>query len=191
MHRIYGWSLKIAASPHALWFMAGVSFFRSSFFPIPPDVLLIPIVLAKPKRAFFVAAICTVASVAGGLLGYYIGFALYDLVAMPLLQFYGYSERFAGFSDLYNQYGVMIVLFGAMTPFPYNVISIASGMMGANLVVFVVFSLLGRGARFFLIALMLWLWGEKVDVWIRKNLAWLSIVFFVLVIGGFYLIRFL
>ena len=180
-----------AASPYALWILALVSFVESSVFPIPPDVLLIPMVLAAPRRAWLIAGVCTLSSVAGGMLGYAIGALLYDTLGRPVLEMYGHLDKFTEFQARYNEWGAWIVFGAGLTPFPYKVITIASGVTGLNLVTFVIASVLARGLRFFLVAALLWYFGEPIKRFIERNLGMLTIVFFVLLFGGFLILRLL
>ncbi len=182
---MYDRVLKCAEHPQAVWLLALFSFAESSFFPIPPDVLLIPMILARPNRAFRLAAICTVASVAGGFAGYAIGAFLYDAVAVPIFDFYGYTDKVEVFKQAYNAYGAWIVAAAGFTPFPYKVITILSGMTGLSLDVFSVASVLSRGGRFFLLAALLWKFGAPMEKFIEKNLGWLATLFFALLAGGF------
>ena len=191
LRALYAWTLRQAASPHALWILAAVAFIESSVFPIPPDILLIPMVIAMRDRAWLIAAICMVASVLGGMAGYGIGFFLYESVGQAILEFYGKLEKFESFQALYNEWGAWIVMMGGLTPFPYKVITIASGVTGLNIVTFTIFSIIARGMRFFLIAWLLWKFGAPIKLFIEKYLGLLTIVFFVLLVGGFALLKFL
>jgi membrane protein YqaA with SNARE-associated domain len=191
INRLYEWTLAQAARPHALWILAAVSFIESSFFPIPPDVLLIPMVLARPSRAWLIALVCTISSVLGGLLGYAIGALLFETIGQPILQLYGYLAEFSEFQSRYNEWGAWIVFFAGLTPFPYKVVTIASGVTGLDLVTFTVASVLARGLRFFLVAALLWWMGEPIKRFIENNLGWLTVAFFVLLFGGFLAIRLL
>lgn len=189
VRKIYDSVISLSASQHALAWLFVISFVESSFFPIPPDIMLIPMILATPKKAWKIAGVCTVASVIGAYLGYVIGFALFELLAEPLLRFYGYLDKFYEFSSLYDEYGAWIVLIAGVTPFPYKIITIASGAVQLNLLVFTVASIIARGLRFFVIAWLLKTYGEKMRLFIEKNLGWLSILFVILLIGGFLLIK--
>ncbi len=191
VRRIYDEVIHLSAKQHALFWLAVISFVESSFFPIPPDIMLIPMILAAPKQAWKIAGVCTVASVIGAYLGYIIGFYFFQLIAEPLLNFYGYLEKFNEFKDLYNEYGAWIVFGAGITPFPYKIITIASGVVHLNLAVFTVASVIARGLRFFLIAWLLYAYGEKMRTFIEKNLGWLSVLFLILLIGGFALLKFL
>ena len=185
LHRLYAWTMGLSAHPHALWVLAAIAFVESSFFPIPPDVLLIPMVLAARDKAWWIATVCTVASVLGGIAGYGIGYFLFEEVGRPLLDFYGYQEKFAEFSQLYNEWGWWIVFGAGLTPFPYKVITIASGVTHLDFLTFNIASIFGRGGRFFLVAGLLWLYGPPIRTFIEKNLGLLTFAFFVMLLGGF------
>jgi membrane protein YqaA with SNARE-associated domain len=191
LRALYDWTMRLAGTRHALWALAAVSFVESSVFPIPPDVLLIPMVLAAPHRAFPIAGVCTLASVLGGLFGYWIGWGLFEQVGRPVLEFYGKEAHFADFAERYNEWGAWAVLFAGVTPFPYKVITILSGATGLNLWVFLVASVVARGLRFFLIAALLWKFGSPVRLFIERRLGLLFTVFLVLLIGGFAALRYL
>src|SRR6516165_8667218 len=155
LRRIYDWCIDAAHKPYALWIMAAVAFAESSFFPIPPDVLLIPMALARPERAWRLAAVCTAASVVGGALGYLIGYALFDVVAQPLLHAYHYDAAFAHFQQTYAKYGLWVILIKGLTPIPYKIVTIASGAAHFDFAVFMAASVVTRGGRFFLVAALL------------------------------------
>jgi membrane protein YqaA with SNARE-associated domain len=188
---LYDWTMGLAGHRHALAALALVAFVESSIFPIPPDILIIPMVLAARTRAWRIAAVATVASVLGGLLGYAIGAGLYETVGRPVLEFYGYGAKFESFRGAYNDWGAWIVAGAGFTPFPYKVITIASGVTGLNLAVFLVASVISRGARFFLLAALLWYFGPPVRRFIEANLPLLATLFFVLLFGGFLAVRYL
>lgn len=183
--------MNLAGHRHALAALALVAFIESSVFPIPPDILIIPMVLAAREKAWRIALVCTAASVIGGLGGYGIGYFLYETVGGPLLEFYGYADKFRQFQSYYHEWGAWIVGGAGLTPFPYKVITIASGVANLDMVVFIVASVLSRGLRFFLVAGLLWYFGEPIRTFIEKNLGILTIVFFVLLLGGFVAIKFL
>lgn len=191
LRALYEWTMSRAAHPHALWILAAVAFVESSVFPIPPDVLLIPMVLARPQRAWLIALVCTASSVAGGLAGYAIGALLYGSVGAPVLEFYGYLDEFAEFSGRYNAFGAWIVFFAGLTPFPYKVITIASGVTGLSITTFVVASVLARGLRFFLVAGLLRAFGAPIRGFIDRNLGWLTVLFVVLLFAGFAVLKLL
>lgn len=182
--------MRLARHRRANVWLGIVSFVESSCFPIPPDVMLIPMVLADRTRAWRIAAICTVASVLGGIAGYAIGALLYETVGKPLLAFYGYGDKFQAFTTYYNEWGAWIVAFAGVTPFPYKVITIASGVAKMDPVVFMTASVLARGARFYLVAALLWKFGAPIQGFIERNLGILTVVFFVLLIGGFALVKY-
>lgn len=189
MHKIYDSIINLSGNKNALFWLFVISFVESSFFPIPPDIMLIPMILATPKKAWRIAGVCTLASVIGAYLGYVIGYYFFEMVAEPLLNFYGYLEKFNEFKHLYEQWGAWIVFGAGITPFPYKIITIASGVVHLNLLVFTIASIVARGLRFFLIAWLLKVYGERMRVFIEKNLGWLSVLFFALLIGGFLLIK--
>lgn len=191
LRALYNWTLRQAASPYALWILALVAFVESSIFPIPPDILLIPMVIAMRQRAWLIAGICTVASVLGGTAGYGIGYFLYESVGQSILEFYGKLEKFESFQDLYNEWGAWIVMMGGLTPFPYKVITIASGVTGLNIVTFTIFSIIARGLRFFFIAWLLWKFGAPIKTFIERYLGLLTVVFFVMLFAGFFVLKFL
>ena len=188
---LYDWAMAQAERPYALWTLALISFVESSVFPIPPDVLLIPMVLAAPTRAWLIAGVCTVASVLGGFAGYAIGALLFEALGQPILELYGYLERFAEFQARYNDWGAWIVFGAGLTPFPYKVITIASGVTGLDLMTFMVASVVGRGLRFFAVAALLWWFGAPIKRFIETNLGWLTVIFFVLLFGGFLVLKLL
>ncbi len=185
LRRLYDRTMELAAHRHALAALALVSFVESSVFPIPPDVLLIPMVLADRARAWRIAFVCTAASVLGGLAGYAIGHFVFDAVGGPILEFYGYQAEFAEFQDYYNAWGGWAVFVAGVTPFPYKVITILSGVTGLGIAVFAVSSVLARGLRFFVVAGLLWYFGESIRVFIERRLGLLFTLFLILLIGGF------
>lgn len=189
LRRTYDWLLQLAGTPRAVPALATVSFVESSFFPIPPDVLLLPMVLARRKRWIYFATVCTVASVLGAFLGYYIGAVLYDSVAKPVLDFYGASDKFEQIRTWYNTYGGWGVFFAAITPFPYKVLTIFSGATGLDLLTFAVVSLIGRGMRFYLVAGLAYAFGPPIQEFIEKRLGLTLTVGLILLIGGFAAIK--
>jgi len=191
LRRLYDWTFSLAQTRYALWALAFVAFIESSFFAIPPDVLLIPLVLAAPNRAWLIASVCTIASVLGGGLGYYIGLELFDVAGRPLLEFYGKMDQFAVFKERFNSYGHWAVLFAGVTPFPYKVITITSGATGLPFAQFMIWSLVARAFRFFLVAALLWKFGAPIKDFIEKRLGLVFTVFIVLLIGTFYLVKYL
>ncbi len=191
LRRLYDRTLELAGHRHAMWALALIAFVESSVFPIPPDLLIIPMVLAATARAWRIAAVATAASVLGGLLGYGIGAGLYEAVGEPILVLYGYQEKFAAFSAAYNEWGAWIVFTAGFSPLPYKIFTIASGVTELNLAVFLVASLVSRGARFFIVAGLLWYFGEPIRRFIENNLPALTLAFCVLLLGGFLTVRYL
>lgn len=190
LRSLYDWTMRLAARRDAVWFLAAVAFVESSVFPVPPDVMLIPMVLAARGGAWRFAAVCTVASVLGGLAGYAVGSVLFEAAGRPILELYGYSERFAEFTLRYNEYGAWIVFAAGVTPFPYKVITIASGAAQLDLATFAAASALARGIRFFLVAALLYWIGPPVRSFIERRLGLMFTIFCILLIGGFALARF-
>ena len=191
VRKIYDAVFHLSKDNGAMYWLFAVAFIESSFFPIPPDVMLIPMILAAPDKAWKIAGVATVGSGIGAYFGYAIGFYFFQLIAEPLLGFYGYLDKFNSFKNLYNQYGAWIVFGAGITPFPYKIITIASGVVHTNLLVFTVASIIARGMRFFLVAWLLKKYGEAMREFIEKNLGWLSIVFLLLLIGGFAAVKFI
>ncbi len=188
---VYDWMLEMSTSPHAMWFLALVAFAESSFFPIPPDIMLIPMILALPNKAWSIAGVATISSVLGGCLGYAIGVFFFDVIAKPILEFYGYLHQFDVFKEYYHQWGAWIVLGAGITPFPYKVITIASGVVRLDFITFTVASIVARGMRFYLVAWLLKKYGAPMKEFIEKHLGVLSILFLILLIGGFVIIKYL
>ena len=181
---MYDWCVAAAGKPHALGILTAVAFAESSCFPIPPDVMLVPMSLARPDRAFLIAAWCTVASVAGGILGYAIGALLYDSVGHWLIHLYGYGDKVEAFRAAYAQWGAWIILLKGLTPIPYKIVTITSGFAGYNFALFVVLSVITRGARFFILAFLLHRYGDAARHIIEKRLAlWTWLFLAVLVVG--------
>ena len=189
--RAYDRTMELAAHRNAPWALAGVSFIESSVFPIPPDVMLIPMVLAERRKAWLFAAIATIASVLGGIFGYLIGYFLFETVGQPILNFYGFGEKFDDFARRYNEYGAWIVFFAGLTPFPYKVITIASGVAMLNPAVFGLASLASRGLRFFIEAALLYWAGPPVRAFIETKLELVTLAAFVLLFGGFIALKYL
>jgi len=190
LRRLYDWCIDAAGKPHAAWILSVVSFAESSFFPIPPDVMLIPMTLGRPDKAWFFATICTATSVAGGLLGYFIGAALYDTVGLWLIHLYGYGDKVEAFRLAYAQYGALIILLKGLTPIPYKIVTITSGFAGFNLGLFVVMSVITRGMRFFLEAFLLNRYGARARGIIEKRLGmWASLAAVAIVVGFIVVVR--
>ena len=181
----------MADHPNALWVLAFVSFIESSVFPIPPDVLMIPMILARPNRAWLIALVALVSSVLGGLLGYAIGALAYDQLGQPILEALGKGDAMEAFSTRFNDFGFWAVLTAGVTPFPYKVITIMSGWTGMPLFTFIATSILARGLRFFLVAGLLWKFGSPIRDFIERRLGLMAILFVVLLFGGFYVLKLL
>ncbi len=191
IRRLYDWTMGLAGHRHALKALAAISFIESSVFPIPPDVLMIPMVIAQRRRAFLIATVCTLASVAGGMLGYAIGAWLFEAVGQPILTFYGKTDAAAEFAERFNQWGVLAVLIAGVTPFPYKVITITAGWTGLSLPLFILTSIFARGLRFFIVAGLLWKYGEPIRTFIEARLGLLFTVFCLLLVGSYFLVRYL
>jgi len=190
IRRMYDWVLARAEGPNAFWVLAAVSFAESSFFPLPPDIMLVPMMLANRRRAFHIAAWCTLWSVLGGLLGYAIGALLYDSIGQWLIRAYGMANDMESFRALYKEWGAWIILIKGATPIPYKLVTIASGFAGYNLPLFVVLSIITRGARFGLLAVLLYWFGPPVRVFIEKYLEWVLLGLLLVIVGGFVLVRY-
>ena len=184
LRRLYDWCVDAAARPYATWLMGLISFVESSFFPIPPDTMLIPMSLARPDRAWHYAHICTLTSVAGGVLGYFIGAALYDSVGLWLIHLYGYGDKVDAFRAAYAQWGAWIILLKGLTPIPYKIVTIASGFAGYSFPMFVLLSFIARGTRFYLLAFLLNRYGPQARAILEERLGlWVTLGAAVLVIG--------
>jgi membrane protein YqaA with SNARE-associated domain len=190
LRRLYDWCVDAAGKPYAAWLLAAVSFAESSVFPIPPDAVLIPMALARPDRAWIYAGFCTVASVAGGVLGYFIGAALYDTLGLWLIQLYGYGDKVEAFRAAYAQYGAWVILLKGLTPIPYKIVTITSGFAGFNLGMFIVLSLITRGLRFYVEAFLLNRYGPRARGIIEERLGlWAGLFAAALVIGFIVVVR--
>lgn len=190
LRRLYDWTMDLAGHRHAGRMLGFVSFIESSVFPIPPDVILIPMVLSERAKAWIYATIATVTSVLGGLLGYLIGMFLFEAIGQPLLQFYGYGEKFADFAARYNEWGAWIVFIAGVTPFPYKVITIASGATALNVWVFILASVLARGLRFFVLCALLYWFGPPIRAFVEKYLGLVATAFVILLVGGFVIVKY-
>jgi membrane protein YqaA with SNARE-associated domain len=184
LRRIYDWCVASADKPYALWVLGAVSFAESSFFPVPPDIMLLPMSLARPQRAWLFAALCTVASVAGGMLGYAIGAVLYDSVGHWLIGLYGLGDKVDAFRAGYAEWGAWIILLKGLTPIPYKLVTITSGFAGYNIWLFVLCSIIARGGRFFAVAILLNRYGDTIRAEIEKRLGlWVAVLAIVIVLG--------
>ncbi|ATX65991.1 YqaA family protein [Roseinatronobacter bogoriensis] len=191
LRSLYDWTLSLARHPNALWALAVIAFVESSVFPIPPDVLMIAMIVARPSQAFVIAGVATVASVAGGLAGYWIGYGAFETLGRPVLEFYGKDAYFAEFQARYNEWGAWAVLIAGVTPFPYKVITILSGATALSLPVFMLASVVARGLRFFIVAALLRRYGAPIRDFIENRLGLVFSVFMALLLGGFVLTRYL
>lgn len=191
LRALYDWTMAKAAHRHAAGWLGAISFAESSFFPIPPDILLLPMAFAKPERWWVLALICSIASVAGGIAGYLIGWLFYDTVGVAILDFYGYTEKFEAFASLYNEWGLWIVLAAGLTPLPYKVFTIASGVTGLSLPLFILGSALSRTLRFFVVAGLAYWAGPPIRTFIEKRLGLAFSIFMVFLVGGFVLIKYM
>ena len=186
--RLYDWTMGWADHPRALWVLAFVSFIESSVFPIPPDVLMIPMILAAPRRAWLIAGVALIFSVLGGLLGYLIGTIAFETIGQPILAALGKTDAMQAFNTRFNDFGFWAVLTAGITPFPFKVITIMSGVSGLPLSTFIVTSFVARGLRFFLVAALLWKLGIPVRAFIERRLGWMFLLFLVILFGGFFIV---
>ncbi len=191
VRRLYDWMMEKAGDHRAPWALAFVSFVESSFFPIPPDIMLIPMVLTRREMAWWYATIATVASVVGGLLGYAIGYFAYQAIGLPILEFYGKEHALDGFISFVHTYGVPAVIIKGMTPIPYKVVTIAAGVAHMDLLAFIGASIIARAMRFFLVAGLLFWFGQPIREFIERRLSLVTTVFVVLLVGGFIAIKYL
>ena len=189
MEKLRTWTLSLAERPGARRVLALVSFAESSFFPIPPDLLLFPMTLQTPRDAWRLATICTIASVLGGVAGYVLGYAFFESVGIHIINFYGLNEQFDKFETLYNSWGIVIILIAGFTPIPYKVFTIASGIAAINLPLFVAASLVARGARYFLVCWLTKRFGAPIKPFLEKQLGWLGLVGILMVVAFFLLLR--
>ena len=191
LKRLYNWMLDKAGHRHASKWLAGFSFTESSFFPIPPDVLLAPMCLAKPEKSLWYAFICTAASVLGALLGYAIGYFLFETIGIHILEFYGATENFNKFAQSFNEQGWVVVLLAGFTPLPFKVVTIAAGSTAMPLYILVAAAIISRAARFFLVAVLLSRFGAPMKKWIDKNFALVTTLGGIIFVGGFVALRWL
>lgn len=188
IRKIYDWTLRQARTPYAEWTLFGVSFAESSFFPLPPDVMLLPMCIADRVKALRFAAVCTIASVLGGLLGYAIGALLYETAGKWIIETYHLQAAFDKFHDGFNEWGVWIILAKGLTPIPYKLVTIASGVAHFPLLAFVLASIVTRGARFFLVAWLVMKFGAPIQTFVEKYLNWVALGVLALIVLGFWLV---
>jgi len=191
MRKLYDWVIRLAGHPRAIPAMGVVSFAESSFFPIPPDVMLVPMILANRQKAFTIALVCTICSVLGGLLGYAIGFYFFETIGAWVVETYGLQAGLEKFRDEFARYGTWVILIKGLTPIPYKLVTIASGAAHFDLFTFVWASIVTRGLRFFLVAALLWKFGEPIRAFIEKRLTLVLWLFLIALIGGFVAVKFL
>jgi len=188
---LYNWILLRAEHRYSSYILSLISFTESSFFPIPPDILLIPMVIAKKTKAWVYAFICTFSSVLGGVVGYAIGYFFYNSIGVLIIEAYHLSSLFSTFESYYNEYGILIVLGAGFTPFPFKFITIASGVFNLNIFLFITTAIIARGLRFYLLTGLLFIFGEKIKIIIDKYFNILAILFFTLLVGSVLLIKFI
>ena len=188
---LYDWTLRLANHRHAIRSMAAVSFAESSVFPIPPDVMLVPMILARREQAYLIATVCTAASVAGGVLGYAIGYFLYDSVGLWLINLYGAHDAIGEMEAWYSEWGAAVILVKGLTPIPFKIVTIASGFFQYNFALFVALAAITRGARFFAIAWLLKRYGAPMREFIERRLTLIGWLCLVLLVGGFALVALL
>ncbi|MDR2412048.1 MAG: VTT domain-containing protein [Holosporales bacterium] len=191
LRKLYDWVMSQAQRPHALWVLCAISFAESSFFPIPPDPLLIPIALTQRPRALWYGFLCTLASVLGGALGYYIGYALFEAIGMQILTTYGYVESFQNLVQHFQEWAFWAITLKGLTPIPYKIVTITAGVAHVDFTTFMIASTLARGMRFMAVSGLCWYFGEPVRHFIEKYLGWLFLAIFGLLIGGFVVLKYL
>jgi len=191
LRKLYDWVMDLAGHKHAQWILAVVAFAESSFFPIPPDAMLIPMTLAQRARAWWYAFVCTIASVLGGIAGYFIGYLLFDSVGQWIIDLYGLQSGFDSLKDWYNEYGLLIVFIAGFTPIPYKVFTISSGVTQLSLPLFIVGSIVSRGLRFLIVCGLIYWFGPTIKDFIEKHLGWLTLLGSVALVGGFVALKFI
>jgi membrane protein YqaA with SNARE-associated domain len=191
INRLYSRTLAVAAHRHAMAALALISFAESSFLPLPPDILLVPMTLAQPRRAWLIAGVCTIASVTGGYVGYAIGYFLFDAIGLPVLEFYHMMDKYEAFKAAFAEWGAWIIVIKGLTPIPFKLVTIASGAAQFNLVTFTMASIVSRGLRFFLLAALLWRFGEPIRDFIERRLMLVTSMIAAALVGGFVVLRYL
>tara|TARA_B100001758_G_C18011025_1_gene403066 strand:- start:42 stop:626 length:585 start_codon:yes stop_codon:yes gene_type:complete len=191
LRSLYNWTLNKAEHRYSSLILSIVSFAESSFFPIPPDILLIPMIIAKRMKAWTYAFICTFSSVLGGVAGYAIGYFFYSTIGVLIIETYHLSNSFNTFESYYNEYGILIVLGAGFTPFPFKFITIASGVFNLNIFLFIITAIMARGLRFYLLSGLLFVFGEQIKILIDKYFNTLAILFFILLVGSVLIIKFI
>lgn len=191
IRRLYNWTLNLAERPAALWWLAAIAFVESSFFPIPPDLMLIPMVLAVRQRAWLIAGICTVSSVLGGIAGYGIGMFAFDAFGQGMIDFYGYTDQFDRFQEVFDEMGILAVIVFGITVLPFKVITITAGVMELDILQFTLAAIVARAVRFFAVAALLWKFGEPIRAFMDKYMEALALAAVVLLVGGFVALKYL
>ena len=191
LRRLYDWMMRLASHRHAQWYLAVVSFVESSVFPVPPDAMLVPMTLAKPEKAWRYATICTIASVLGGLLGYAIGLLAFDTIGQWILSAYNLDDKFFDFQQKFNEWGLPIVFFAGLTPFPYKVVTLMAGVTEMALPVFIAASVVSRGMRFYLVCGLLYFFGDPMRAFIERYLGLLTLAAGIALVGGFAAVKLL
>lgn len=191
LRKTYNWIMEYASHPKAVWLLAGVSFAESSFFPLPPDPLYIAMIVSKREHAWRLAVICTIASVVGGVLGYYIGYGLYETLGSWIIQTYGLEEKFSSIQETYQDWAFWIIAGKGLTPIPYKLVTISSGVAKVSMATFLVASVIARGFRFFSVAALFYYSGPTLKEYIEENLGLVTTAGVVTLIGGFIIIKYL
>ena len=191
MRSLYDWTLKKSSHPKAIWFLSFISFIESSIFPVPPDIILIPMSIVNKARAFFYALVCTISSVLGGLVGYIIGSLLFNTIGIMIIDFYDLNENVDDFKEYYRLYGAWIVIVAGFTPFPFKVITLSSGLFNLNIIVFITCAIISRGARFYLLSFLIYYYGEKVKNFIDKYFNILSYLLIIVLLIFIFLFKFI
>ena len=191
LKRLYDRVIALAGHRHAAWFLAAVAFAEASFFPIPPDPLLVAMGLARPRRVWLYALICTIASVTGGALGYLIGYAVFDQLAQPIIHLYHMDHAYQAFQEKFARYGLYVILIKGLTPIPYKIVTIAAGAAKFHFWEFMAASLVTRGGRFFLVAAIMRFVGEPAREFIEKRLMLVTSLIAIGVIGGFVILLYI
>ena len=189
LRKLYDWTLSFSDSKYSLWLLGFIAFIESSIFPIPPHILMIPIIIAAPNRAFLIAIVVTVGSVSGGAVGYFIGSQLFSSIGQPILEFYHKIESFELFRKQFNAQGHWAVLIAGLTPFPYKVITITAGLTGMSFVTFMLWSVIARATIFFVIAGLLWKFGAPIRDFIEKRLGLMFTLFCIILVLGFIMVK--
>lgn len=191
LRKSYNWILSYANKPNAIWVLGIISFAESSFFPLPPDPLLIAMIVANRKNAWRIATLCTVTSVVGGIVGYYIGAGLYETIGAWIVSSYGLEESFKNLQSDFMEWGFWIVALKGLTPIPYKIVTIASGVAGLDMTTFIVASIIARGFRFFMLGGLLWYYGPSIKEYIDRNLTLVTVGGLLTLIVGFVIVKYL